>query len=133
MRPPGQAGQLRGHLGCVERVIQLGLVLVEGPDPAAVLGRRLPPPAGAARVGDPRLGRHDLLHHDVVPPVVTEIVGIHNLRFFCRGHLSQGGGGLILPICPVVIVVRCAELTAHGLERMQVVAVPAEGDLHDLG
>ncbi len=51
-----QAGQPRGHLVGVERVIQLGLVLVEGPDPAAVLRRRLPPPAGAARVGDPRLG-----------------------------------------------------------------------------
>jgi hypothetical protein len=67
-----------------------------------------------------------------VPPVVTEIVGIHDLRFLGRGHLGQGGGGLVIPLRPVVIVVRCAELTADRLEHVQVVAMPIEGDLHDL-
>jgi hypothetical protein len=43
----------------------------------SVLRRRLPPPTSAARVRDPRLGRHDPLHHDVVPPVIAEIVDVH--------------------------------------------------------
>jgi hypothetical protein len=38
----GQAGQPSGDLAGVERVVQFGLVLVEGPDTAAVLRRRLP-------------------------------------------------------------------------------------------
>jgi len=112
--------------------MRAGRELAEGPDPAAVLRRRLPPPAGAARVSDPGLGRHDLLHHDVVPPVVTEIVDVHDLRLFGRGDLSQGDGALVLPLRPVVIVVRCAELPAHRLERVQVIAMPVEGDLDDL-
>jgi uncharacterized protein len=53
------AAQPRRQLTGVEGVIPCGRKLVESPDPAAVLRRRLPAPARAARVGDPRIGRHD--------------------------------------------------------------------------
>src|SRR2546423_68069 len=71
------------------------------------------PPAGAARVAPSRLGRDDLPHDDVVPPVVAEVVAVHHLRPLGPGHLGEGGGGLVLPFRPVVILVRRAELTAH--------------------
>jgi len=67
-----------------------------------------------------------------VPPVVTEIVDGHDLRSLRRGHLGQGGGGLILPLRPVVIVVRWAELAVYRLEAVQMVVIPVEGDLHHL-
>ena len=103
---------------------KVGKLLIEDPDPAAVLRRPIPAPAGAARVSHSRLGRDDLLHDDVVPPVVAEVVAVRHLCPLGPGHLGEGGGGLILPFRPVVIVVRRAELTAHRLEGVQVIAVP---------
>src|SRR6266568_1660124 len=126
-----QVGEILGHLVGVERVVPACLEFVEGPDPAAVLWRPLPPPADAARVGNPWLGRDDLLYHDVVPPVVTEVVGVDDLRTLRAGHLGQCCGGLIRPLRPVVAVVRRAELAAYRLERVEVIAVPAEGGLYD--
>ena len=127
----GQVGQPLVQVADVEQVAQVGKVLIEDPDPAAVLRRPIPAPAGAARVGHSRLGRDDLLHNDVVPPVVAEVVAVHHLRPLGPGHLGERGGGLVLPFSPVVILVRRAELTAHRLEGVQVIVVPVEGDLQD--
>src|SRR5438067_12750818 len=55
------------------------------PWPAAVLRRAGAASAGAHRVGSPRLSGQELLHHDLVTPVVTEVVHVEE-----RGaHLNQ--------------------------------------------
>jgi hypothetical protein len=66
-----------------------------------------------------------------VSPVVAEVVAVHHLRPLSPGHLRERGGGLVLPFGPVVIVVRRAELATHRLEGVQVIVIPAEGDLQD--
>src|SRR5215471_20426263 len=83
--PVREAGQRPGHVGWVEaaaRNAALRAFFVERPDPAAVLGRPLAAPAGAARVADAWLGGQDLLYGNVEPPVVTEVVDVHDLRLF---------------------------------------------------
>jgi hypothetical protein len=66
-----------------------------------------------------------------VPPVVAEIVGVNDLCFHRGGYLCQGCLGLVLPRREVLIV-RWPELSAGRLERVQVVVMPFEGDLHYL-
>ena len=49
----GQVGQPLVQVADVEQVAKVGKLLIEDADPAAVLRRPIPAPAGAARVATP--------------------------------------------------------------------------------
>src|SRR4051795_2079965 len=58
------------------------------PDAAAVLGRGGASSAGAAWIADRAVPVENLLHHDIVFPVVAGVVGV-------LGRAACGGGGLV--------------------------------------
>src|SRR6516164_1425284 len=99
-----EIGERPGHVGWVEAVARnavLRAFFVERPDSAAILGWRVAAPAGAARVGDAWLGGQDLLHHDVVPPVVAKVVDVHDLRLFRGGDLGERDRRFVAALGPV--------------------------------
>src|SRR5689334_14261108 len=58
------------------RVSQRGLELVIPPRAADVFGRARPPAGDTARVAHPRLRSEDLVHGELVDPVVAEVVEV---------------------------------------------------------
>src|SRR4029077_11290813 len=110
--------------GVPQNLHELGVA----PDAAAVVGRGGTPPPRATRVPRGLVMVENLLHPDVVVPVVAEIVGVAQLAVDRGGDLFQrhrlfravtqvGGGG--------------PETAVGGFEDVQVAVVPAECDLDD--
>ena len=84
----GQAGQPLVQVADGEQVAQVGKLLIEDPDPAAVLRRRIPAPAGAARVGHSRTGGDDLLRAQSAVGRLTGAIHARITRLI-RTHRSR--------------------------------------------
>src|ERR1039458_7179439 len=78
----GSGGEWHDRSGGCDR-------LVVRPDAAAIFFRCPAATSGAARVGHAWQGRGDLLHHDVVPPVVAEVIDVDDLRLLLRSDLGK--------------------------------------------
>jgi hypothetical protein len=103
--------------------------LVVRADPAAVLLRRHAATAGAPRIPDTGLSLRDRLHDEVVPPVVAEVVHVHDLVLDLARDLGEGDRGLIVALGLVVVLRWVPEFPADRLELVVMAVEPPKDGL----
>jgi tRNA G18 (ribose-2'-O)-methylase SpoU len=131
----GQAGQRGVEFGGVDGdgVGAGGGVagLVVRADPAAALFGGGAPPAGAPGIPDAWRGGADGFHHDVVPPLIAEVVQVPDLGLHLARDLRERDPRLVFAPGDVILG-RVAERPARRLELVMMAVVPAEHRLERL-